>query len=71
MIIFTQNAPITFEHIDAIKEMADTIKRVREMQQEWEANGNQRLTTEPGPFERHSHYFAGQLRKALNGDDNE
>ena len=29
MIIFTQNQPITFEHIDAVKELADKIKRVR------------------------------------------
>ena len=31
MIIFTQNQPITFEHIDAVKELADKIKRVREL----------------------------------------
>ena len=31
MIIFTENQPITFEHIDAVKELADKIKRVREL----------------------------------------
>ena len=31
MIIFTENQPITFEHIDAVKELADKIKRVREI----------------------------------------
>ena len=38
MIIFTQNAPITFDHIDAVKEMADRIKRVRELikDESWE-----------------------------------
>ena len=44
------------------------IERVRAMQKEWEANGKQRLTTEPQPFEKYSHYFAGQLRKALDGE---
>ena len=31
MITFTQNQPITFEHLDAVKELADRIKRVREV----------------------------------------
>lgn len=39
MIIFAQNQSITFEHIAAVKEMADKIKRVRELHKD-DSTGN-------------------------------
>lgn len=41
MIIFAENQPITFEHIDAVKEMADKVKRIRELHKPDEEYSNE------------------------------